>query len=123
MRRAQAILLIAALLSTPLALLARAIPGDQTACNTMCCLSHGSHFSPQDKRMSCHHSAAGHVLECTIHSNRHQPDYGFIAPLAPTFVASSAGLAAPVLTGELSLPYAQAPCSGFLSAPSEPPRA
>jgi hypothetical protein len=73
--------------------------------------------------MSCHHSPAGHVLECTIRSNRHQADYGFIAPFAPTFIASSAELALPVLTGELSLPDAQASCSGFLSAPSEPPRA
>jgi hypothetical protein len=123
MRRAQAILLITVLLATPLALLARAIPGDQTACNRTCCLSRGPHSTEQAERMSCHHGAAGHALDCTVRSDRHQPDYGPIAPIAPTFLASRVELVAPDLTGPLSRPQAASPASGFLAAPFEPPRA
>jgi hypothetical protein len=122
MRRAQAILLITALLAAPLALLARAIPGDQAACNRTCCFPRGQHSFEQAKRMSCHHGAAGHALDCTVRSDR-QPDYGFIAPIAPTFPASHVELVAPDLTGLLSRPQAESPSSGFLAAPFEPPRA
>jgi hypothetical protein len=89
MRRAQAILVIVALLSTPLALLARVNDPGMPDCNGMCCLPHSSHHhspartpppEPQKDDMACHHGAAGQMMECSMNSGQHRMDYGLLAP-------------------------------------------
>jgi hypothetical protein len=85
MRRAQAILVILALLAAPLALLARSAAGSMSGCAGMCCPIHGSHAARVlHEKMLCHHGEAGHFFECAITPGHHGIDYGLIAPLAPT---------------------------------------
>jgi hypothetical protein len=130
MRRTQAILVILALLATPLALLARATGMDSMACNGMCCLPHGQHHSaantsqrsPHDG-MSCEHGALGHLLECAMKSGHQRLDYGFLSPLAPTKPSTLASVSA------LNLPRVarfqsrtETPSAGFVANPFQPPR-
>src|SRR5208283_793194 len=93
MRRAQAILVIVAILAAPLALLARGVNGDASECSSMCCLPHG-HHAAQHKDMECQHGAAGHIFKCNMTSSRHT-DYGLIAPIVPTVPSAIAFLAIP----------------------------
>jgi hypothetical protein len=132
MRRTQVIIVIVALLSTPLALLARASGTDAMACNDgMCCLPHGPHHStphhapqrPAHQGMSCEHGTASHIIECTMNSGHQRMDYGLLSPLAPTKPSALAAIGAlnlPHLAGlqsrEQSLP------AGFLTNPFQPPR-
>jgi hypothetical protein len=91
MRRTKAILVIIALLATPLALLARAAGIDAMDCNGMCCLPHGPHHSmphhpPQSSThdsISCEHGAAAHIFECAMNAGHQHMDYGFFSPSAP----------------------------------------
>src|SRR5271154_2148650 len=68
MRQFQAILVIVALLATPLALLARAVEPGMPDCNGMCCLPHGGHHhmparnsspEPQKDDMAFHTGGTG----------------------------------------------------------------
>jgi hypothetical protein len=131
MRRAQAVLVIVALLATPLALLARASDPGMPDCNGMCCLPHGSHHSPvrhsspapQQEAMACHHGAVGHMMECSMKSGQHRMDYGLLAPMPPATSSAFVELDAP----EISRPfYSQFPpahlAAGFLANPFQPPR-
>jgi hypothetical protein len=131
MRRAQAILVIVALLATPLALLARASDPGMPDCNGMCCLPHGSHHSParhsspapEQKEMTCHHGDVGHMMECSMKSGQHRMDYGLLAPYPPARTSALASLIAPKLsrlTG--SLLFAGDLSAGFLAGPFQPPR-
>jgi hypothetical protein len=131
MRRAQAILVIVALLATPLALLARANDSGMPDCNGMCCLPHGSHHSParnpspapQQEEMACHHGAVGHMMECSMKSGQHRMDYGLLAPLPPATSSAFVSLDAPKLS---RLPNSRFPAAnlaaGFLANPFQPPR-
>jgi hypothetical protein len=130
--RVQAIIVIVALLSTPLALLARITGTNSMDCNDgMCCLPRGSHHSaarhapkePVHEAMSCEHSAASHIIECTMNSGHHRADYGFVSPIAPTkpsALASIAMLNLPRMAGFQSA--AQNLSAGFIANPFQPPR-
>jgi hypothetical protein len=131
MRRTQAILVVLALLATPLSLLARARGMDAMACNGMCCLSHGSHHpmahhTPQSSThdgISCEHGAAAHIFECAMNAGDHHVDNGLLSPLAPTkpsALASITALNAPRIAGFQALP--QDISAGFLTNPFQPPR-
>jgi hypothetical protein len=131
MRRAQAILVIVALLATPLALLARATDSGMPDCNGMCCLPHGSHHSPlrnpspapQQEEMACHHGAAGHMMECSMKSGQHRMDYGLLAPYPPAKTSALASLIVPrvsrIADSHLSAGNLSA---GFLASHFQPPR-
>jgi hypothetical protein len=131
MRRTQAILVILALLATPLSLLARATGMDSMACNGMCCLPHGQHHStpvntsqhsPHDG-MSCEHGALGHFLECAMKSGHPRVDYGYLSPLAPTrpsALASVSVLNPPSVARFQSL--TEDLSAGFAADPFQPPR-
>ena len=131
MRRAQAILVIVALLATPLALLARANDSGMPDCNGMCCLPHGSHHSPprnpsqapQQEEMACHHGAAGHMMECSMKSGQHRMDYGLLAPLPPATSSAFVSLDVPKVsrTANSQFPAANL-AAGFLTSPFQPPR-
>jgi hypothetical protein len=130
-RRTQAILVILALLATPLALLARATGMDSMACNGMCCLPHGPHHAmpvntPQHAThdgMSCEHGALAHVVECTMKPGHQRVDYGLVSPLAPTkpsALASIETLNLPRVARFESL--TETPSAGFAADPFQPPR-
>ena len=120
MRRAQAILVIVAMLATPLALLARGMNGDLSDCTSMCCLPHG-HHAAQHKDMECEHGAAGHVFECTMTSSHHT-NYGLIAPIVPSVPSAKAVVEIPDTNRHTLTQFRELAASGFLSAPLQPPR-
>jgi hypothetical protein len=123
MRRAQAILVIVALLATPLALLARSAAGSMSGCAGMCCPTHGSHAARVlHEKMLCHHGELGHVLECTMTSGHHGVDYGLIVPVAPTAPSAIASVGIPDLSRAVTAQLHEAAASGFLSTPFQPPR-
>ena len=131
MRRVQALLVIIALLATPLALLARAVDPGMPDCNGMCCLPHGGHHSPaknraptsQEEEMACHHRAVGHPMDCSMRSGRPRMDYGLIAPFPPAQTAVPAFIDQPRVS---RLSGSQFPAfhlsAGFLAGPFQPPR-
>jgi hypothetical protein len=120
MRRAQAILVIVALLATPLALLARGVNGEASECSSMCCLPHG-HHAAQHKDMECQHHGIGHVFECTMNSGRHTA-YGLVAPIVPTLPSAIAFLAIPDVHSDMLAQYRELSAAGLLSVPLQPPR-
>lgn len=140
MLRAQAVLVIIALLATPLALLARAIDPSMTNCEGMCCLPHGHHV-PRPAPMhhatpvtpardtSCHHEGAlatstlNCTLDCAMHSNPHGSNYGMLNPIAPTKPSNLFSLCLPWQTQSASSGAIAFPRSGFLASPFQPPRA
>jgi hypothetical protein len=108
MRRVPSIVVIAALLATPLALLGRAMACESTTCTMMCLPRAHSHGALQ----ICHCSGKSHKL----------PDFGLIAPIAPAeteaFVSidqPSAIRLAPQVSSRLAV-------QGFSSTPFNPPR-
>jgi hypothetical protein len=132
MRRVQAILVIVALLATPLALLARANEPGMADCNGMCCLPHGGHHhSParstapasHEEEMACQHGALGHMMDCSMRSGQQRMDYGLIAPFAPVQTSVVASIAQPRVS---RLTRSQFPVfnlsAGFLAGPFQPPR-
>ena len=118
MRHAQIIVVMVALLTTPLALLARGIACDNCTCTSMCCMPHGQH-SP-NMGMMCHGSAE--KMQCGPNSRHKALDFGFIAPIAPTHAMSMVKLIVPAPTRRTVTNYIQLPLSRALSAPLEPPR-
>jgi len=117
MFRTQAIVVVKALLSVPLALLARGLACDTSNCQcaAMCgAQEHSAH------RTLC--GEAPRAPMCGTHQGHHALDYGFIAPIAPTAPLSQVKLDSPVLSRELIAEYAQSSVAGFFSAPFEPPR-
>jgi len=120
MRRAQSILVIVALLATPLALLARGVDGEASECNSMCCLPHG-HHAAQHSGMECQHGELGHVFECTMTSGHHT-DYGLNAPIVPTAPSAITSIATPDVNRGILVSFDERYAPGFLSAPYQPPR-
>ena len=123
MRRAQALLVIVALLAAPLALLARSAAGSMSGCAGMCCPTHGTHTARVlHEKMLCHHGEPGHVLKCTMTSGHHGVDYGLIVPVAPTAPSAIASVGIPDLSRAVTAQLHEAAASGFLSTPFQPPR-
>jgi len=123
MRRAQAILAIIALLSTPLALLARSAGGTMSGCAGMCCPIHGAHAARVlHEKMPCHHGEPGHFFECTMTPGHHGIDYGLISTVAPTSPSAITSVSAPDVHRAVASRQGEAATSGFLSTPLQPPR-
>ncbi|MGA2900078.1 MAG: hypothetical protein ABSF40_07605 [Candidatus Acidiferrales bacterium] len=120
MRRAQAILVIVALLATPLALLARGVSSEASECSNMCCLPHG-HHAAQHKNMECQHGGTGHLIECTMTSSHHTA-YGLIAPIVPTVPSAIAFLAIPDNGREILARFGELSTAGLVSVLFQPPR-
>jgi hypothetical protein len=116
MFRAQAVLVVIALLATPLVLVARGIVCDPAECTCMVvCARQVSHSQPM-----C--GAAKHAPMCGTHQGHHALDYGFIAPFAPAVPLPHAQLAAPASSSAFVAQYVQSPVVGFSSTPFQPPR-
>jgi hypothetical protein len=132
MRRIQAIIVIVALLATPLALLARAVEPGMPDCNGMCCLPHGAHHhspaqdsspAPQKDDMACHHGAAGHMMECSMKSGQQRMDYGLSVPFPPAQTSAVAYIDRPKVSRFANSQFPAGNLSaGFLAGPFQPPR-
>src|ERR1700722_673031 len=123
MRRAQTILVIIALLATPLALLARSVAGGMSGCAGMCCPAHGSHAARVlHKKMLCHHGELGHVFECAMTSGHHGLDYGLIVPVAPPAPSAIASVGIPEVRRAVTARLHEVASSGYLSTLLQPPR-
>ena len=135
MRRAQAILVIVALLSTPLALLARSNEAGMSGCTAICCVAHGARHSAakapaenssavsQQEGMSCHHDAVGHKCECAMKSGSRQMAYGLAAPFPPVTASMIASIEVPKVSRSAKFQiFAGNLSSGFLADPFQPPR-
>jgi len=130
MRRVQAILVILALLATPLALVARADDSGMAGCAAMCCLPHGpqhtlAQIAPASHsgQMSCHRGALGHMMECTMKSGPHRVQYGLVSPFPPASPSVIASIEIPDVSriAKFRIP-AGSLSSGFLANPFQPPR-
>lgn len=123
MRRAQAILVIVALLATPLALLARSAAGTMSGCAGMCCPTHRTHAARVlHEKMLCHHGELGHVFKCTMTSGHHGVDYGLIVPVAPSAPSAIASVGIPGVGRAVTAQLHEVASSGFLSTLFQPPR-
>jgi hypothetical protein len=121
MRRTHAILVILALLATPLALLARSDCGP-SACHCMCSLVNRSLASQAHRAQMLCGQAAGSLHQCAMNTKHHPPDYGLNTLMAPTAPLPIAAFAASVATAQVFAPQMLSVPSGFFSAPFEPPR-
>src|ERR1700690_2992600 len=110
-------LVIAALLATPLALLARGIACNPSQCDCMALCARQA--AARDMHLC---GATKHAPMCGTHRGNHALDYGFISPMAPTAPIPRAQLAGPSSSNEFVAAYAQSSVTGFLPAPFEPPR-
>jgi hypothetical protein len=130
MQRAQAILLVLALLATPFSLLARASSGIASECNNMCCLLHGPHSahshasaaSSKEDSMACHHGEAGHLMRCSMKAGHHTMDYGFFVSIAPTAPSAFVRASSPDQTRVAFTRSTDSLLSGFTAPPFQPPR-
>ena len=126
MRRIQAILVVVALLATPLALLARGRADDAGECDRLCCLRHGSHPGGANSAtdgMMCHRGTMRHQCVCNMRPGPQSPDYGLLAPIGPTTPSPVVTILSPeIFRAEYSLSN-EATFSGFTPSPFEPPRA
>src|ERR1700732_385978 len=123
MRRAPAILLIVALLATPLPWLARSADASMSGCAGMCCPTHGTHAARVlHEKMLCHHGELGHVFKCTMTSGHHGVDYGLIVPVAPSAPSAIACVGIPGVGGAVTAQLHDGSSSGFLCPPFQPPR-
>jgi hypothetical protein len=111
--RAPIAVVILALLATPLALLARARACESASCTVMCCLPHSSH-SQAGVGMACH---------CSTKSGKQLPDFGRIAPIAPTTPEEFASVDAPDRSRQPLRSLSPSIAQGFASTPFNPPKA
>ena len=122
MRRAQAILVLAALLATPLALLARTTPSGMS-CSCMCSLiykSFSSHSRTERAKAMCGRCPSDH--QCAMKAPRHEPDFGLNTLMAPTQSSSQTALRAPEVALLNFESLTQFLPAGVLPAPFAPPR-
>ena len=113
MRRVPILVVVIALLATPLALLARAISCESAACKVTCCLLHSSH-ALKGSALACH---------CSTKSGKQLPEFGRIAPIAPTAPQEFAAIDAPAALRQPVRSYSPSIAQGFASMPFNPPRA
>jgi hypothetical protein len=121
MRRFHAILVMIALLASPLALLARSTPDDPNMCCGTYCPMRGAHGSQHGKIICGLLSATARSCGCTMRSNQ-QPDYGLNTVMAPTMPSALARLNIPVSSRRAAIYYVEFSLSGSDAAPFHPPR-
>jgi len=110
MRRLQILVVLLALLATPLALLARSMACNSASCTMMCCLPHAHSHG---KFIPCH---------CSTKSGKQLPDFGLISLIAPTMTEEFLALDAPAATRHFVPSHSQWPPQEFPSELFNPPR-
>jgi len=122
MRRAQAVLVLIALLATPLALLARS-EACAEACTNSCCIAlHHSAKSPAASH--CHGANQAQSARCCDEpTSNHAPDYGFTVIMPLSIIPRVAGIEAPAISRTVVASRFLIIPSLFRATPFEPPRA
>lgn len=120
MRRIQAATLIMALLTVPLALVARGYAGASQECAMACC--RGRHVAAM--KMNCGHSAqnrGAHTAMCQC--TEHGPDYGLNCPVPPFELRASVKLPAMSAARAVCAAMTISDFAGYFPPPFNPPRA
>ena len=112
MRRFQAVLVILALLATPLAIFASANCCCQTTC-PMCAAMHGK---------MAHCTCPMHNAKCGMTGKMQLPDFALASPLAPTVPQPFFRMTRPTAARALYAEMVPALPQGFQSPPFAPPR-
>lgn len=122
MRRAQAVLVLIALLATPLALLARS-EACADACTNSCCIA--LHHSAKGPAAGHCHGAnqAPSTRCCDEPTSNHALDYGFTILMPLSIIPGIAGIEAPAISRAVVAPNYLTVFPVFRSALFEPPRA
>jgi len=123
MRRTQTVLIIVALLATPLALVARGMACESPACPCACERLHGHAPSQQTQSVTLRRIATGYCPYCGKKLGHHTTDFGFLAPIAPTAPIPAAALPRPHIARAAAATFEQASVAGFSIEPFQPPRA
>lgn len=118
MRRAHAILVILALLATPMALLARS-DCNSSACDCMCNLVNRSLQGQRPKL--CGHAATS-IHQCAMKTPHRSLDYGLNTLMAPTAPLPVANFAVSAASAQIPALQTLSASSGFIAAPFQPPR-
>jgi len=113
MRRAQALLVILALLATPLAIFANV----SCCCQTTCPIC----ATTQHSKMA-HCSCPMNNAKCGTNGKTQLPDFALASPLAPTVPLPFFQIGAPSMSSVAPLEAAPALAYGFASPPFSPPR-
>lgn len=113
MRRIQALLVILAMLSTPLALFA----GASCCCQTVCPMC----AAMQHSKMT-HCTCPMHNAKCGMNGKTQLPDFALASPLAPTVPLPFFRMTRPGATRASVAEEITAPLQGFHSPPFAPPR-
>jgi hypothetical protein len=112
MRRAQAIIVIVAVLALPLAPLAWGMACESASVPMMCCLLHTTH-SPSGKPMQCH---------CTGKSEKPATDVVLVAPIPPGAAEARIEMVSPQDARATFFVFSASTASGYSSILFEPPR-
>jgi len=124
MRRAQVILALIALVSAPLAVVARS-EACADACTKSCCVAmhHSTHGSVPASG-HCHgNNQAPSARCCDEPTSNHALDYGFTILMPLSILPDVAGMEAPAISRAAVASNPLIAPSAFSSAPFEPPRA
>jgi hypothetical protein len=121
MRRVHAILVILALLATPMALLVRS-DCNSSACDCMCDIVNRTLLAHAHHPPLCGQAATS-THHCSMNTTHNPPDFGLNTLMAPTAPLPVASLAAAVAAAPVVAPQTLSTPSGFLAAPFQPPRA
>src|SRR5579859_967480 len=127
--RYSGLVLILALLISPLSLLFRSSARGASSCNGICCRPHGTRArlggdqaqESRTRRTPCGRGTNEHAAICLINTNP-QAEYTFVAPLRPATLCAQARMAGPQLARQTSSQPTETPLAGFLPIPFEPPR-
>jgi len=127
--RYSGLVLIFALLVSPLSLLIRSSSRGASRCNGICCRPQGSRAKlggdqRHELRTSgtpCRGGTNDHAAICLINTSP-QSEYTFVAPLRPATLCEQAHMAGPQLARQTSSQQTETPLTGFLPIPFEPPR-
>lgn len=113
MRRAQALLVILALLATPLAVFAGASCCCQQTCPICAAMQHGK---------MAHCSCPMYNAKCGMNGKTQLPDFALVSGLAPTMPLPFFDFPAPSLSRSAIFENMPALSHGFVSPPFAPPR-
>jgi hypothetical protein len=125
MRRARIILVLIALVSSPLALLARS-EACAEACTKSCCvaLHHTSNGAGSEAATHCHSNHQEPLARCCDEpTSNHALDYGFTILIPLSILPEVASIEPPAISRISVAPKVLISPPTFASAPFEPPRA
>ena len=127
--RYSGLVLIVALLMSPLSLLIRSSARGATSCKGICCRPQGTRaklggnqgHESRTRKTRCERGTNEHAAICLTNTNP-QSEYTFVAPSRPATLCRQARMTGPQLVRQPSSQLTEPPLAGFLLIPFEPPR-